>query len=208
MDKNMNKDDFMNDLYDYLWVPEEEQGTLYLHQNILFGRAADEEKIACATLPYLFRLGITPQMRGYEILCRAVILYLLDGIQDSTHLTLLMTIAVERGTSLTSVERACAAAIRYAWNEGYMSADDENSDAITFREMPTVTQFIDRLAETVRSKIGDEIKLYTGRTSGIAAKTVLYQQKKSIRCSRRGPISRHRFNFAAAFRQLLFMQKS
>ena len=55
MDENMNKDDFMNDLYDYLWVPEEEQGALYLHQNILFGRAADEEKIACATLPYLFR---------------------------------------------------------------------------------------------------------------------------------------------------------
>lgn len=67
MDKDMNKDDFMNDLYDYLWMPEEEQGALYLHQNILFGRAADEEKIACATLPYLFRLGITPQMRGYEI---------------------------------------------------------------------------------------------------------------------------------------------
>ena len=61
MDKNMNKDDFMNDLYDYLWMPEDEQGALYLHQNILFGRAADEEKIACATLPYLFRLGITPQ---------------------------------------------------------------------------------------------------------------------------------------------------
>ena len=101
MDKNMNKDDFMNDLYDYLWMPENEQGALYLHQNILFGRAADEEKIACATLPYLFRLGITPQMRGYEILCRAVILYLLDGIQNSTHLALLMTIAVERGTSLT-----------------------------------------------------------------------------------------------------------
>ena len=101
MDKNMNKDDFMNDLYDYLWMPEDEQGALYLHQNILFGRAADEEKIACATLPYLFRLGITPQMRGYEILCRAVILYLLDGIQNSTHLSLLMTIAVERGTSLT-----------------------------------------------------------------------------------------------------------
>ena len=111
MDKNMNKDDFMNDLYDYLWMPEDEQGALYLHQNILFGRAADEEKIACATLPYLFRLGITPQMRGYEILCRAVILYLLDGIQNSTHLALLMTIAVERGTSLTSVERACAAAV-------------------------------------------------------------------------------------------------
>ena len=109
----MDKDDFMNDLYDYLWMPEEEQGALYLHQNILFGRAADEEKIACATLPYLFRLGITPQMRGYEILCRAVILYLLDGIQNSTHLSLLMTIAVERGTSLTSVERACAAAVRY-----------------------------------------------------------------------------------------------
>ena len=90
MDKDMNKDDFMNDLYDYLWMPEEEQGALYLHQNILFGRAADEEKIACATLPYLFRLGITPQMRGYEILCRAVILYLLDGIQNSTHLTLLL----------------------------------------------------------------------------------------------------------------------
>lgn len=77
-------------------------------------------------------------MRGYEILCRAVILYLLDGIQNSTHLSLLMTIAVERGTSLTSVERACAAAVRYAWNEGYMSADDECPDAITFREMPTV----------------------------------------------------------------------
>ena len=150
MDKNMNKDDFMNDLYDYLWMPEDEQGALYLHQNILFGRAADEEKIACATLPYLFRLGITPQMRGYEILCRAVILYLLDGIQNSTHLALLMTIAVER---------ACAAAVRYAWNEGYMSADDEGSDAITFREMPTVTQFIDRLAAAVRSKLGDEIKL-------------------------------------------------
>ena len=44
MDENMNKDDFMNDLYDYLWVPEDEQGALYLHQNILFGRAADEEK--------------------------------------------------------------------------------------------------------------------------------------------------------------------
>ena len=159
MDKNMNKDDFMNDLYDYLWVPEDEQGALYLHQNILFGRAADEEKIACATLPYLFRLGITPQMRGYEILCRAVILYLLDGIQNSTHLTLLMTIAVERGTSLTSVERACAAAVRYAWNEGYMSADDECPDAFAFREMPTVTQFIDRLAEAVRRKLGDEIKL-------------------------------------------------
>ena len=127
MDENMNKDDFMNDLYDYLWMPEDEQGALYLHQNILFGRAADEEKIACATLPYLFRLGITPQMRGYEILCRAVILYLLDGIQNSTHLALLMTIAVERGTSLTSVERACAAAVRYAWNEGYMSADDEGA---------------------------------------------------------------------------------
>ena len=42
MDKDMNKDDFMNDLYDYLWMPEEEQGALYLHQNILFGRAADE----------------------------------------------------------------------------------------------------------------------------------------------------------------------
>ena len=67
MDENMNKDDFMNDLYDYLWMPEDEQGALYLHQNILFGRAADEEKIACATLPYLFRLGITPQMRGYVI---------------------------------------------------------------------------------------------------------------------------------------------
>ena len=158
MDKNMNKDDFMNDLYDYLWMPEDEQGALYLHQNILFGRAADEEKIASATLPYLFRLGITPQMRGYEILCRAVILYLLDGIQNSTHLSLLMTIAVERGTSLTSVERACAAAVRYAWNEGYMSADDECPDAITFREMPTVTQFIDRLAVAVRSKLGDEIK--------------------------------------------------
>ena len=92
MDENMNKDDFMNDLYDYLWMPEDEQGALYLHQNILFGRAADEEKIACATLPYLFRLGITPQMRGYEILCRAVILYLLDGIQNSTHLSLLMTL--------------------------------------------------------------------------------------------------------------------
>ena len=26
MDKDMNKDDFMNDLYDYLWMPEEEQG--------------------------------------------------------------------------------------------------------------------------------------------------------------------------------------
>ena len=113
MDENMNKDDFMNDLYDYLWMPEDEQGALYL----------------------------------------------LDGIQNSTHLSLLMTIAVERGTSLTSVERACAAAVRYAWNEGYMSADDENSDAITFREMPTVTQFIDRLAAAVRSKIGDEIKL-------------------------------------------------
>ena len=25
MDKNMNKDDFMNDLYDYLWMPEDEQ---------------------------------------------------------------------------------------------------------------------------------------------------------------------------------------
>ena len=159
MDKSMNNDDFMNDLYDYLWMPEDEQGALYLHQNILFGRAADEEKIACATLPYLFRFGITPQMRGYEILCRAVILYLLDGIQNSTHLTLLMTIAVERGTSLTSVERACAAAIRYAWNEGYMSADDEGPDALAFREMPTVTQFIDRLAAAVRSKIGDEIKL-------------------------------------------------
>ena len=146
MDKDMNKDDFMNDLYDYLWMPEEEQGALYLHQNILFGRAADEEKIACATLPYLFRLGITPQMRGYEILCRAVILYLLDGIQNSTHLTLLLTIAVERGTSLASVE-------------GYMSADDEGPDALAFREMPTVTQFIDRLAAAVRSKIGDEIKL-------------------------------------------------
>ena len=130
MDKDMNKDDFMNDLYDYLWMPKDEQGALYLHQNILFGRAADEEKIACATLPYLFRLGITPQMRGYEILCRAVILYLLDGIQNSTHLSLLMTIAVERGTSLTSVERACAAAVRYAWNEGYMSADDEGSDVL------------------------------------------------------------------------------
>ena len=23
MDKNMNKEDFMNDLYDYLWMPEE-----------------------------------------------------------------------------------------------------------------------------------------------------------------------------------------
>ena len=166
MDKDMNKDDFMNDLYDYLWMPEDEQGALYLHQNILFGRAADEEKIACATLPYLFRLGITPQMRGYEILCRAVILYLLDGIQNSTHLTLLLTIAVERGTSLAargaplpSVERAGAAAIRYAWNEGYMSADDEGPDALAFREMPTVTQFIDRLAAAVRSKIGDEIKL-------------------------------------------------
>ena len=181
MDKNMNKDDFMNDLYDYLWVPEDEQGALYLHQNILFGRAADEEKIACATLPYLFRLGITPQMRGYEILCRAVILYLLDGIQNSTHLSLLMTIAVERGTSLTSVERACAAAIRYAWNEGYMSADDEGPDAITFREMPTVTQFIDRLAAAVRSKLGDEIKRKTGSN---AAKTVLYQQVKSVRRSR------------------------
>lgn len=41
MDKDMNKDDFMNDLYDYLWMPEDEQGALYLHQNILFGRAAD-----------------------------------------------------------------------------------------------------------------------------------------------------------------------
>jgi len=70
-----------------------------------------------------------------------------------------MTIAVERGTSLTSVERACAAAVRYAWNEGYMSADDEGPDALAFREMPTVTQFIDRLAAAVRSKIGDEIKL-------------------------------------------------
>ena len=39
-----------------------------------------------------------------------------------------------------------------------MSADDEGSDAITFREMPTVTQFIDCLAEAVRSKLGDEIK--------------------------------------------------
>ena len=45
MDENMNKDDFKNDLYDYLWMPEDEQGALYLHQNILFGRAADEEKI-------------------------------------------------------------------------------------------------------------------------------------------------------------------
>ncbi len=27
MDKNMNKDDFMNDLYDYLWMPEDEQGS-------------------------------------------------------------------------------------------------------------------------------------------------------------------------------------
>ena len=92
-------------------------------------------------------------------MCRARILYLLDGIQNSTHLALLMTIAVERGTSLASVERACAAAVRYAWNEGYMSADDEGPDAITFHEMPTVTQFIDRLAAAVRSKLGDEIKL-------------------------------------------------
>ena len=30
MDENMNKDDFMNDLYDYLWMPEDEQGALYL----------------------------------------------------------------------------------------------------------------------------------------------------------------------------------
>ena len=70
-----------------------------------------------------------------------------------------MTIAVERGTSLASVERACAAAVRYAWNEGYMSADDECPDAITFREMPTVTQFIDCLAAAVRSKLGDGIKI-------------------------------------------------
>ena len=41
MDKNMNKDDFMNDLYDYLWMPEDEQGALYLHQTILIGREAD-----------------------------------------------------------------------------------------------------------------------------------------------------------------------
>ena len=174
MDKDMNKDDFMNDLYDYLWMPEDEQGALYLHQNILFGRAADEEKIACATLPYLFRLGITPQMRGYEILCRAVILYLLDGIQNSTHLTLLLTIAVERGTSLASVERACAAAIRYAWNEGYMSADDEGPDALAFREMPTVTQFIDRLAAAVRSKLGDE------SPAGCAATTLKNPKQNSV----------------------------
>ena len=40
-----------------------------------------------------------------------------------------------------------------------MSADDKYPDAITFREMPTVTQFIDRLAAAVRNKLGDEIKL-------------------------------------------------
>ena len=40
-----------------------------------------------------------------------------------------------------------------------MSADDEGPVAITFREMPTVKQFIDRLAAAVRSKLGDEIKL-------------------------------------------------
>lgn len=45
MDENMNKDDFMNDLYDYLWMPEDEQGALYLHQNILFGRAAVRSKL-------------------------------------------------------------------------------------------------------------------------------------------------------------------
>ena len=45
MDKNMNKDDFMNDLYDYLWMPEDEQGALHLHQNILFGRAAVRRKL-------------------------------------------------------------------------------------------------------------------------------------------------------------------
>ena len=45
MDENMNKDDFMNDLYDYLWMPEDEQGALYLHQNILFGRALTRRKL-------------------------------------------------------------------------------------------------------------------------------------------------------------------
>ena len=45
MDKNMNKDDFMNDLYDYLWMPEDEQGALYLHQNILFGARLTRRKL-------------------------------------------------------------------------------------------------------------------------------------------------------------------
>lgn len=158
MDKDMNMDDFMNNLFDYLWLPEESQRELYLHQNILFGRDAVEEKIACATLPYLFQLGITPQMLGYEILCRAVILYLLDGIQNDTAAALLPTIALERGTSLTSVERACLASIKYAWDEGYMSADGTD-DAITFSEIPTPAQLIASLAAAVQNKLGDEIKL-------------------------------------------------
>ena len=161
MDKNMNKDDFMNDLYDYLWVPEEEQGALYLHQNILFGRAADEEKIACATLPYLFRLGIMPQMRGYEILCRAVILYLLDGIQNSTHLSLLMTIAVERGTSLTSVERAIRHAIATAWNNGGLRGikGDPCTALLTFRRKPTNKGCITAFADMIRLVYGTAIGL-------------------------------------------------
>ncbi len=157
MDKDKNNDDFMNNLFDFLWVPEEDLRYLYLHQNILFGRDAVEEKIACATLPYLFQLGVTPQMRGYEILCRAVILYLLDCPEPTSVNNLFPTIALERGTSLDAVERPCLAAIKYAWDEGYMSADDE--DALTFTEMPTPIQLVDSLAKAVQNKLGDEIKL-------------------------------------------------
>ena len=157
MNTDKNNDDLMNNLLDFLWVSEEDQRMLYLHQNILFGRDAVEEKIACATLPYLFQLGVTPQMRGYEILCRAVILYLLDCPEPCSVNYLFPTIALERGTSLDAVERPCFAAIKYAWDEGYMSADDE--DALMFSEMPTPIQLVEDLAKAVQNKLGDEIKL-------------------------------------------------
>ena len=110
--------------------------------------------------PYLYQLGIPPHVTGYCYLRSAVVEFLLNPseMREITK-TIYPRIALEHGTTGSAVERACAAAVRYAWNEGYMSADDEGSDAITFREMPTVTQFIDRLAAAVRSKLGDEIKL-------------------------------------------------
>ena len=110
--------------------------------------------------PYLYQLGIPPHVTGYCYLRSAVVEFLLNPseMREITK-TIYPRIALKHGTTVSAVERACAAAVRYAWNEGYMSADDENSDVLAFREMPTVTQFIDCLAAAVRSKLGDEIKL-------------------------------------------------
>lgn len=108
----------------------------------------DMEKMKRAISECLHSMGMSPEMSGFRFICDAVLLYIERECPETLSQTVFPAVAVNVGTSVAAVERACSAAVQYAWEHTAGSFPDD--DPMKFDGQPTTVQLIRRVAELVQ----------------------------------------------------------